>query len=288
MKMSKKLVLFLALTMLVSSLLFAGCGKQETSKVDEPEPTPSEETQDKESEKSILEGKTLIIGTSGAYAPWTFKENDELKGFEIDVWNEIAKRNGFNIEFKLAKFSGLLGMLNSGQIDTIAHQMSITDERKELYNFTEPYAYSYYDFSVKKDSPINSAEDLKGKTVGCWLGGNGEATLRQVNDDYNLNLNIKTYDGAPIEKEVELGRIDACWQGEVKTKTIIEQEDLDLRLIGERLTFEVNAYPFTKDEKNNETIEQISKTIKEMHDDGTLSKISEKWFGLDTTKKQDK
>lgn len=279
-RISRKLILFLILSIFVATIFFVGCGKSEDV-VKETNSTKTEDTLNNDEEK-----QKIIVGTSGAYAPWSFKKDDKLQGFEIDIWNEIAKRNDIKVEFKLAKFSGLLGMLNSGQIDTIAHQMSITEERKELYNFTEPYAYSYYDFAVKKDSPIKSVEDLKGKKVGCWLGGNGEATLRQVNEEHQLNLDIKTYDGAPIEKEVELDRLDACWQGEVKTKTVIEQEDLNLRLIGEKLTFEVNAYPFTKDEKNNKLIEKINKTIKEMHEDGTLSKLSQKWFGLDTTKKQ--
>jgi putative amino-acid transport system substrate-binding protein len=264
-RVSTKCTFFLTLIAVLASLFFVvGCNQA--------------------SAQSSLQGKTIIVGTSGAYAPWTFTKFGKLQGFEIDVWEEMARRNGFKVEYKLAKFSGLLGMLNAGQIDTIAHQMSITEKRKELYDFTEPYAYSYYDFSVKKDSSIKTVDDLKGKKVGCWLGGNGEATLRQVNKDYNLNLDIKTYDGAPIEKETELGRVDACWQGEIKTKTIIEQENLDLRLLGQRLTFEVNAYPFTKKAENKALLEQISKTIHEMHEDGTLSALSEKWFGLDTTK----
>lgn len=240
---------------------------------------------DESGEVTVDEKKKLVIGTSGAYIPWAFKEGDELKGFEIDVWEEIAERNNYELDYKLAKFSGLMGMLSSGQIDSVAHQMSITEEREEMYDFSEPYAYSFYDFVVKKDSDIKTLDDLKGKTVGCWLGGNGEATLRQVNEEHNLDLDIKTYDGSPLEIEVDLGRIDALWQGEVKTKTIIEQENLDLEFLNQRLAFEVNAYPFNKEEADEKVIEDISQAIKDMREDGTLSKLSEKWFGLDTTNK---
>ncbi|MGB5823421.1 MAG: transporter substrate-binding domain-containing protein [Proteocatella sp.] len=227
----------------------------------------------------------VVVGTSASYYPWAYQENDELKGFEMDVWNEIAARNNYELEFKLAKFSGLVGMLDAGEIDTIAHQMSITPERLEKYNFGDPYAYSYYDFAVKNDGPINTKEDLKGKKVGCWLGGNGEKTLRDANDKYSLGLDIVTFDGAPIEKEVELGRIDACWQGEIKTISTIKENNLPLRLIGERLTFEVNAYPFAKDEAGQKLANEVSMTINAMKEDGTLAQLSEKWFEMNTVDK---
>lgn len=234
---------------------------------------------------ATAEKTKVIVGTSASYYPWAYQENDELKGFEMDVWNEIAERNNYELEFKLAKFSGLVGMLDAGEINTVAHQMSITQERLEKYNFSDPYAYSYYDFAVKNDSTIKTKEDLKGKKVGCWLGGNGEKTLRDANDKYNLGLDIITFDGAPIEKEVELGRIDACWQGEIKTISTIKENDLPLKLIGEKLTFEINAYPFAKDDAGQKLSEEVSAAISAMREDGTLAKLSEKWFEMNTVDK---
>lgn len=261
----KKILALLTSVLLVFGLV--GCASQK-----------EEATETKDAEK-------VIVGTSASYYPWAYQENDELKGFEMDVWNEIAKRNNYELEFKLAKFSGLVGMLDAGEIDTVAHQMSITSERLEKYNFCEPYAYSYYDFAVKNDSDIKTKDDLKGKKVGCWLGGNGEKTLREANDKYDLNLEIVTFDGAPIEKEVELGRLDACWQGEIKTMSTIKENNLPLKMIGEKLTFETNAYPFAKTEKGEKLAKEVSDTINSMREDGTLVSLSEKWFGLNTIDK---
>ncbi|WP_024622376.1 transporter substrate-binding domain-containing protein [Metaclostridioides mangenotii] len=225
----------------------------------------------------------IVIGTSASYKPWAFQENDKIKGFEIDIWNEIAKRNNLDVEFKLGQFSGLVGMLDANEIDTVAHQMSITEERKEKYLFSEPYAYSYYDFFVKDDSDFNNKEDLRGKKVGCWLGGNGEATLREINDKYNLGFDIVTYDGVAMEKELIIDRIDALWQGEIKTKTIIKDENLKVRQLNEKMVYEINAYPFKKDDKGQKFTELSSKTLDSMRKDGTLKKLSEKWFDTDTT-----
>lgn len=231
------------------------------------------------------DGKTkLVVGTSASYKPWAFQENDEVKGFEMDVWKEIAERNNYELEFKLGQFSGLVGMLDAGEIDTVAHQMSITPEREEKYYFSEPYAYSFYDLFVAEDSAYQTKGDLKGLKVGCWLGGNGEATLRQINEEYDLGFDIVTYDGASLENELTIGRLAGIWQGEIKTNTIIEENDLDIRQLNEKLVYEVNAYPFRKDEAGKKLSQEVAEAIKEMREDGTLEELSNKWFGLDTTK----
>lgn len=245
--------------------------------------TPAEEaSNDKEGEG----GTKVVVGTSAAYKPWAFQKNDQVKGFEMDVWEEIAERNNYDLEFKLGKFSGLVGMLDAGEVDTVAHQMSITEEREEKYNFSEPYAYSFYDIFVMEDSEYQTKEDLKGKKVGCWLGGNGESTLRYINDEYDLDFEIITFDGASIEDELSIGRLDGLWQGEVKTKTTIEENDLNIRQLNEKLVFETNAYPFRKDDDGKKLQEEVTKAIKEMREDGTLGELSVKWFDVDTTDKQ--
>ncbi|CQR73767.1 putative amino-acid-binding protein YxeM precursor [Sporomusa ovata DSM 2662] len=256
-------------TALIAMVFFAaGCGSQSTG-----------------TETKQQAAKVIRVGTSGEYYPWCFKKDDKLQGFEIDVWNEIGKRAGYSVEFKVSKFSGLFGMLDAGQIDTIAHQISTTEERRKKYDFSETYAYSAYQFVVKKDSSLNNLEDFKGKKVGVVLGGNGEKTLRDL--DKNKEITITTYDGTPMEKDVEMGRLDAAWLGAIKAQTTIEQGNLNLKLASAKTgVFEINQYPFTKEEKNKQLILDVNKAIKSMQEDGTLSQISMKWFKTDTTKKQ--
>lgn len=267
---STKKFMSLVLSFIVGGALLVGCGSSET--------TTTNETKD-------TKEKTIIVGTSPDYYPWCYTESGKLQGFEIDVWNEIGKRSDYKIEFKQSKFAGLFGMLDASQIDTVAHQISTTEERKEKYNFTETYAYSGYSFVIKKDSSYNKTGDFKGKKIGCTLGGNGEKTLKKMNEENNLGLEILTYDQTPMEKDVEIGRLDAAWIGTVKAKTVIEKEKMDLKLYDPKYVFETNQYPFSKDEKNKQKIEDTNKAIKSMNEDGTLTKISLKWFGIDTTKK---
>ncbi|CQR71172.1 putative amino-acid-binding protein YxeM precursor [Sporomusa ovata DSM 2662] len=266
---SRFFVIWSVLVVLAGLMLFAGCGNNSATTASGPAK------------------KIIRVGTSGEYYPLCFKKNNQLQGFEIDVWNEIGKRAGYEIEFKVSKFAGLFGMLDAGQIDTIAHIISTTEERQKKYDFSETYAYSTYQFTVKKDSQLTNLEDFKGKKIGVWLGSNAEKTLKQVNEKYQLNMEIVTYDGSPMEKEVEVGRLDATWSGAIKAKTTIEQGNLNLRLAAAKTGIgEINQYPFVKNEKNNQLIEDVNKAIKSMHEDGTLTKLSLKWFGMDTTKPQ--
>lgn len=102
----------LLLSLVMGAMVFTGCGNKAATTT--------------ANNDSTKKDKVIRVGTSGEYLPWTFKEGGELKGFEIDVWNEIGKRTGYKVEFKVSKFSGLFGMLDAGQIDTIAHQISTT------------------------------------------------------------------------------------------------------------------------------------------------------------------
>lgn len=233
--------------------------------------------------------KVINVGTSGEYSPWCFKEDDSLQGFEVDVWNEIGKRSGYKVEFKVSKFSGLMGMLDAGQVDTVAHQISVTPERLEKYDFSDVYAYSGYSLVVKNESSFKTLNDFKGKKVGCVLGGNGEKTLRELNEKNNLLLEIVTYDGTPMEKDVELGRIDAAWYGTIKAKTTIEKENLKLRLMEGNHVFEINKYPFEKVSKkveNKQKLDDVNKAISSMREEGKLKELSMKWFNEDITQEK--
>ncbi len=270
---NKKISLILMAILVVMTML-SGCGKEKTTSVEG------------NNTKIDKNAKKIIVGTSPDYYPWCYTEEGNLKGFEIDVWNEIGKRAGYEIQFKQSKFSGLFGMLDAGQIDTVAHQISTTEERRKKYDFTETYAYSGYSFVVKKDKNIKDLDDFKDKKIGCTLGGNGEKTLKKLNEEKSLNIKVLTYDQTPMEKDVEIGRLDAAWIGTVKAKTVIEKEKMDLKLYDPKYVFEVNQYPFRKDEKNKKKLEDINKAIKDMMSDGTMSKLSIKWFKLDITNKE--
>ena len=83
--------------------------------------------------------ETINVGMSGGYFPFTFVEQDELQGFEVDFMNAVGEEIGDAVEFVTMSFSGLIGALESGRIDTVANQITITPEREEAFVFSQPY-----------------------------------------------------------------------------------------------------------------------------------------------------
>ncbi|HCG6539673.1 TPA: amino acid ABC transporter substrate-binding protein [Vibrio parahaemolyticus] len=222
------------------------------------------------------------VGMSGRYFPFTFVKQDKLQGFEVDMWDEIGKRNDYKIEYVTSNFSGLFGLLETGRIDTISNQITMTDERKTKYLFADPYVIDGAQITVRKgNDSIKGVDDLAGKTVAVNLGSNFEQLLRQYDKDGKIN--IKTYDTG-IEHDVALGRADAFVMDRLSALELIKKTGLPLELAGEPFETIQNAWPFVNNEKGQRLQAEVNKALAEMRADGTVEKISVKWFGADITK----
>ncbi|EKO4254512.1 TPA: amino acid ABC transporter substrate-binding protein [Vibrio parahaemolyticus] len=222
------------------------------------------------------------VGMSGRYFPFTFVKQDKLQGFEVDMWDEIGKRNDYKIEYVTSNFSGLFGLLETGRIDTISNQITMTDERKAKYLFADPYVIDGAQITVRKgNDSIKGVDDLAGKTVAVNLGSNFEQLLRQYDKDGKIN--IKTYDTG-IEHDVALGRADAFVMDRLSALELIKKTGLPLELAGEPFETIQNSWPFVNNEKGQKLQAEVNKALAEMRADGTVEKISVKWFGADITK----
>lgn len=227
--------------------------------------------------------EVIRVGTSGGYFPFTYTENDELKGFDIDVWNEIGKRLGKEVEFKQAKFSGLFGMLDTGKIDTISNQITITDKRLEKYDFSVPYVYSGAQFFVAKGNPkgIKGIEDLAGRRVATEVGTNYEEIVRELST--KIDFETVVYNSGSLVKDVELGRVDTFMMDKVSIIELIKKNDLQIELLDKPAKYIANAFPFVKKEKKQKLMNEVNEALSEMRKDGTLIEISNKYFGMDIT-----
>ncbi|WP_136253048.1 amino acid ABC transporter substrate-binding protein [Onishia niordana] len=222
----------------------------------------------------------LRVGMSGGYFPFTFVEQDELKGFEVDVMEAVAEEMGVEVTFVTANFSGLFGMLESGRIDTIANQITITDEREAKYRFTEPYVYDGAQVVVKRgNDSIQGVEDLRGKSVAVNLGSNYESLLEDL--PYADEIDIRTYE-SNIEQDTALGRVDAFVMDRVSASQVIKEKPLPLALAGQPFSQIRNALPFREDDA--ELRDRVNSAVAALRDDGSLKAISERWFGTDITR----
>ncbi len=230
---------------------------------------------------ALAHGEPLRVGMSGQYFPFTFVEQDTLKGFEVDVMNAIGKEMGREIQYQTANFSGLFGMLESGRIDTVANQITITEERQKAYIFSEPYVYDGAQVVTKEgNTEVEGVEDLKGKTVAVNLGSNFEALLREL--PYADQINIKTYE-SNLERDTALGRVDAFVMDRVSASQIIKEKPLPLELAGPTFSQITNAYPFRDTDAGRALRDEVNAALAALRDNGTLASISEKWFGTDIT-----
>lgn len=224
---------------------------------------------------------TIRVGMSGGYFPFTFVRQDELQGFEVDFMNAVAAETGDTVEFSTMAFSGLIGALEAGRIDTVANQITITPEREAAFVFTQPYVYDGAQVVVREgNDTINGIEDLRGKTVAVNLGSNFEQLLREL--PYADEIDIRTYE-SNIEQDTALGRVDAFVMDRVSSAQVIAESPLPLQLAGPPFSEIRNALPFRDDEAGRALRDRVDAAITTLKENGTLKAISEKWLGADVT-----
>ncbi|MGY5389418.1 transporter substrate-binding domain-containing protein [Bacillus spizizenii] len=262
MKMKKWTVLFVAAILAVLS----ACGNGNSS--------------------SKEDDNVLHVGATGQSYPFAYKEDGKLTGFDVEVMEAVAKKIDMKLDWKLLEFSGLMGELQTGKLDTISNQVAVTDERKETYHFTEPYAYAGTQIVVKKDNhDIKSVDDLKGKTVAAVLGSNHAKNLESKDPDKKIN--IKTYETQEgTLKDVAYGRVDAYVNSRTVLIAQMKKTGLPLKLAGDPIVYEQVAFPFAKDDAHDKLRKKVNKALDELRKDGTLKKLSEKYFNEDITVEQ--
>ena len=140
--------------------------------------------------------------------PWTYTEDGKIVGYEADIMEEIGKRTGYDIELEAVDWSGIFGALDSGRVDTIADIITITDERQEKYEFTQPYVYNPMVLATKStNDEINSMDDIDGQSIVVEVGSSDELVLDQVQKKFGVTLQPEYYEGISIT-DVENGRVD--------------------------------------------------------------------------------
>lgn len=228
-----------------------------------------------------VSAQAIDVGMSGGYVPFTFVEQDVLQGFEVDFMNAVGEEIGREVNFVTMSFSGLIGALQAGRIDTVANQITITPEREEAFIFSQPYVIDGAQVVVREgNEEIGGVEDLRGHTVAVNLGSNFEELLREL--PYADEIDIRTYE-SNIEQDTALGRVDAFVMDRVSTALVIRDSGLPLALAGEPFSEIRNALPFRNDEEGLALRDEVDAAITTLREDGTLATISQKWFGTDIT-----
>lgn len=275
----KKWVLILLL-ILGLALFAAGCGgSQDAPPAESQEPQGEtgggNEQQEASTLDAILERGVLVAGLDDSFAPMGFRdENNELVGFDIDMGAEIAKRMGIEIEWQPTDWDGVISALQTKRFDVIISGMTITPERAQQVNFTEPYVVAGVVALVKAgNDSVKTADDLAGKVVGIQGGSSGENVVAELEG----LKEVKRYKQFPeCLADLEIGRIDV---GIVDVT--VAAHFLALRPGVFEIATPLNEEFFAIATRQEDTalLDELNRIIAEMKADGTLYDISMKWFG---------
>lgn len=262
--MKKKIALLLGITMTFTSTFFlTSCGSKEA---------------DKE--------KTIVVACEATTPGWIRQDDKgQLSGYDYDVWQEIGKRLDCKIDYKVMEWDGMWPMLDDGRIDTVGEQISSTPERNEKYALSTPYAYNRYSLlCAANNANLKSLSDLRsGMSISCESNTSDELVVSAIEKKYNVQLKRTYYDGMSVV-DVAMGRCD-LWPRAHTSSLLTVKETENLRLLGDTDILETNVYPFAKTERGKKLSKEVSKVLREMRKDGTLKKLSEKWFGEDISEK---
>ncbi|ANU10500.1 amino acid ABC transporter substrate-binding protein [Planococcus antarcticus DSM 14505] len=253
----------------VVALLLTGCSNEENTAEEE-----------KTAWAEIQEKGSMTVATSGTLLATSFRdaESDELTGFEVEVVRELGERLDLDIDFTELGFDEMLTSVNTGQIDLAANDIEITEDRAEQFVFSTPIKYSYGTAVVRKDdlSGIATLEDLAGKKAA----GASTSIYMEIARDYGAEE--VTYDNATNEvylRDVSIGRTDVILNDYyLSTFGVAAFPELNITIHPD-IKYAPSEVGLVMNKDNTELADNVNKALEEMLEDGTITEISEEFFG---------
>ncbi|RTZ44806.1 glutamine ABC transporter substrate-binding protein GlnH [Candidimonas sp. SYP-B2681] len=224
---------------------------------------------------AAAQNKELLIATDTAFVPFEFKQDGKYTGFDIELWDAIAKEAGLKYSLRPMDFNGIIPGLQTRNIDAALAGITIRDDRKKVIDFSDPYYESGLAILVGKDNTaIKTAKDLEGKTVAVKIGTATVDYLKGNVPDAKLKL-FPNIDNAFLE--LATGRVDAVVHdtpnlqyfaktgGEGRVKVVGSLKSGDFYGIG---------FP-----KGSELVPVVNKALKTIQANGKYDALYQKWFG---------
>ena len=231
------------------------------------------------------ENKIIVI-TTNTITPYSYFEGSKHVGFEVDLWEELAKRTGLEVHLETSVFSGLFGALESGRADAVSCFMGITPQRQEKFDFSVPYAVDPLGFFVAENSPIQSVEELEGKTIAVENGAQGQLELNAL-IERGRKYTPRVYEDVSGIMDASIGRVDAHLSSVADENYTMRKMGISLRQLPGNLSEREVGIAFRKnDAAMASRIERVNKAIGAMLADGTIGRLTEKWLGVDLSIKK--
>ncbi len=243
------------------------------------ETTEAAETGEEEETATIpdLGGRTIVIGSDTTYPPMEYidEETMEIVGFDVNMMNEIASLININIEFQtFPNFDAIFAALANKEFDIVVSSVSVTEERKKIIDFSEPYLSIGQVITVQNENTtITSAEDLPvAELVGVQGGTTGEEAAKKAGVPEE---NIKRYDTIDLAfQDLAIGAVDAVIADGPPSARYTAQID-SIKVIGEPFTTENYAIALQQGDEELKTA--INAALEEMKTNGTLQALMQEW-----------
>lgn len=256
---------------LAAGLVLAACGKQE--------PAAPAATAPAAASAPAPAAKVYVVGTDAAYAPFESQnEKGELVGFDIDVVKAAAKKAGIEVKFLNTPWEGIFNSVAQGDRDLLVSAITITPERQQTLDFSEPYFDAQQLIAVKKDSKISQFTDLKKLKVGVQNGTTGDEVMAKLQGKDSAN--IKRFESTPLAlKELEGGGVDAVVADNgVVVHYVNNNAGAGFKTISDT-SFASEHYGIAVKKGNTELLGIINKGLAAIKADGTYAQIYTQYFG---------
>lgn len=225
---------------------------------------------------SDLDDGVLVVGTEGTYSPFSYQGDDgQLTGYDVDVVRAVGERLGVRVDFVQTPFDSIFAGLQSGRFDLIANQVTINDERRERYDLSRPYTVSEGEILARTgDTSITSLADLAGRTTAQ------SSTSNWAEVAADAGARVEAVEGfVQAVQLVKDGRVDATVNDSLAVAEYFAQTgDTGVTVAAQTGDTSLQAFAARKD---SGLMDRVNEALQGLYDDGTLTRISEQYFGSD-------
>ena len=221
--------------------------------------------------KSTAEDK-ITFGVAAMYPPFEYKSGNELMGFDIDLAKAIAKELNKKVEFDEMQFLALFPSLQNGTIDAAISTITVTEERKKNFDFSNPYYFEDISVVYRKDHPVTSKDDMKNAKIACTIGTSNERWLKKNAP----SAQIMTFDNTNLSIEaLKVGHIDAIIMDGPTANTYISNNQ---QLAYKILEKDANGLALAV-KKGSPLLADINRALAALAENGELAKMQKQWLG---------
>lgn len=222
--------------------------------------------------------KVLTVANEGAFPPFEKQVGDEIVGFDIDIINAIGEEEGFKTKIVKYGWDPLFEAVDKGQVDLAIDAITIKEDRKQKYDFSDPYFEAKQLILVPTDSTVAQLKDLEGKNIGVQSATSGEAVIQE--NFGKTYAGLKGYDDYPAAiDDLQLGRLDAVVGDNALILEYMKTLGDQKFKIVEDPSFQPEFYGIMMKKGNTEMVQMINSGLKKIKENGKYDEIYQKYFG---------